>query len=253
MQENLRRSHTTVPMQATKLVVRRLLNGLARIITGTLLKVDADQLSRIPLQGPLLIIVNHVNFLELPTIYPRIPSDLGTGFSKVENWRNPIYRLLFSNWDMIPIDRDAIDVTAMRKGFDALDKGRILFITPEGTRSHDGRLQQGKPGVVLMATHNDAPIWPVACYGGEALMSNLKRLKRTEYHVAVGNPFWVVTGGIKVTGEVRQRIADEMMYQIAALLPSRYRGVYADISSATADFIRFAAPDQNNLLHLAAH
>lgn len=150
---------------------------------------------------------------------------------------------------MIPIDRDALDVTAMRKGFDALDKGRILFITPEGTRSHDGRLQRGKPGVVLMATHNNAPVWPVACYGGEVLMDNLKRLKRTEYHVAVGNPFWVVTDGIKVTGQVRQRIADEMMYQIAALLPARYRGVFADMRSATTDFIRFAAPDQNNLLH----
>ncbi len=73
-----------LPFQCRRpnMFVRRLFNGLARIITGTLLKVDADQLSRIPLQGPLLIIVNHVNFLELPTIYPRIPSDLGTGFSR---------------------------------------------------------------------------------------------------------------------------------------------------------------------------
>lgn len=236
-------------MKPAKRIVRRLLNGLARLITGALLKIDAEQLCRIPVHGPILIIVNHVNFLELPAIYPRIPSDLGTGFSKVENWHNPIYRLLFSNWDVIPIDRDAIDITAMRRGFAALDEGRILFITPEGTRSHDGRLQQGKPGVVMMAMHNGAPVWPVACYGGEAVMENLKRLRRTEYHIAVGNPFWVVTDGIKVTGAVRQRIADEMMYQIAALLPARYRGVYADVRSATTDFIRFAAPDQNNLLH----
>jgi 1-acyl-sn-glycerol-3-phosphate acyltransferase len=237
-------------MRPTKLVVRRLLNGLARLITGAILDVDAAQLDRLPLYGPLLIIVNHVNFLELPTIYPRIRSDLGIGFSKVENWANPIYRLLFNNWDVIPIDRDSIDITAMRKGFEALDQGRILFITPEGTRSHDGRLQQGKPGVVMMALHSGAPVWPVACYGGEAFIGNLKRLRRTEYHIAVGNPFRVDTRGERVTGAVRQRITDEMMYQMATLLPPQYRGFYSDITKATDDHLRFASPDQNNLPHL---
>ena len=250
MQAAHSRQRVTLPMRPTKLVVRRLLNALARLITGAILKVDAEQLDRLPLYGPLLIIVNHVNFLELPTIYPRIRSDLGIGFSKVENWANPIYRLLFNNWDVIPIDRDAIDVTAMRKGFEALDQGRILFITPEGTRSHDGQLQQGKPGVVMMALHNGAPVWPVACYGGEAFSDNLKRLRRTEYHIVVGDPFLVVTDGARVTGEVRQRITDEMMYQIAALLPPQYRGFYRDVTTATDDYLRFASPDQNNLAHL---
>jgi 1-acyl-sn-glycerol-3-phosphate acyltransferase len=232
------------------LVVRRMLNGLARAITGAILRVDAEQLVRIPLRGPLLIIVNHVNFLELPVIYPRIPSDMGTGFSKIQNWSNPIYRLLFNNWDVIPIDRDSFDISAMRKGFEALDQGKILFITPEGTRSHDGRLQLGKPGVAMMALHNNAPVWPVACYGGEAISANLRRLRRTEYHVVVGNPFQVVTGEARVTGAVRQSIADAMMYQIAALLPPQYRGAYTDVTAASEGYLWFPSPEQNNLLRL---
>jgi 1-acyl-sn-glycerol-3-phosphate acyltransferase len=234
-------------MKASKLIVRRIFNSLARTITGLICKVDADQLSRIPRIGPTIIIVNHVNFLELPIIYPRTPSDLGTGYSKVENWDNPIYKLLFDNWDVIPIEREAVDVTAMRKGMEALEAGRILFITPEGTRSHHGRLQRGKPGVVLMAERSNAPIWPVACYGGENVMENIKRLKRTDYHVKVGNPFHLDTGGVKVTSTLRQRIADEMMYQIAALLPPQYRGVYSDLEAATEQFLTFEPPDQSNL------
>lgn len=89
MQANLSQLPTTVHMQPTKLIVRRLLNGLARAITNTLLKVDADQLARIPLQGPLLIIVNHVNFLELPTIYPRIPATWGPGSPRSRTGRTP--------------------------------------------------------------------------------------------------------------------------------------------------------------------
>ena len=239
------------PMKPTKLLVRRVLNAIARFLTGLLLKVDAEQLKRIPLEGPIIIIVNHVNMLELPTIYSRIPSDLGTGFSKVENWDNPIFRLLFSNWDVIPIERDTVDMTAMRRGLQALDEGRILFITPEGTRSHDGRLQEGKPGVVMMALRSGAPVWPVACYGGEAFKANLKRLRRTEYHIAVGHPFRVSPDVEKVSGDVRRRITDEMMAQIAALLPPAYRGVYSDLDHATAEHLIFSSPEQNNLHHAA--
>ncbi len=233
-------------MKVTKFILRRALNALARFLTGVLLKVDADQLERIPLKGPIIIIVNHVNLLELPTIYTRIRSDLGTGFSKAENWNNVIYRVLFNNWDVIPIERDALDVSAMRKGFEALEKGRILFITPEGTRSHDGRLQEGKPGVVLMALRSGAPVWPVACYGGEAFFDNLKHLRRTEYHIAVGNPFRVEAHDVRVTGAIRRQIVDEMMYQIAVLLPPRYRGAYSDVDAATDDFLVFTSPGQHS-------
>ncbi|MGC9468565.1 MAG: lysophospholipid acyltransferase family protein [Anaerolineae bacterium] len=234
-------------MKPTKKLVRRVFNVLARTLTGLACEIHADDLARIPLKGPLILIVNHVNFLELPVIYPRIPSDLGTGFSKAENWDKPLYRLLFSNWDMIPINREAVDVTAMRRGLEALEKGRILFITPEGTRSHHGRLQEGKPGVVLIAERSGAPIWPIACYGGERFSENIKRFRRTDYHVVVGNPFHVRTHGVRVTGPVRQQIADEMMYQIAALLPPQYRGHYQDVGTATEVFLEFASPDDSNL------
>lgn len=230
-----------------KRLARFVINRVARGITGLVCKVDAGELARVPLVGPLIIIVNHVNFLELPMIYPRIRSNLGTGFSKTENWNSPLYRALFNLWDMIPIDRDRLDVSAMRQGLEALEDGKILFITPEGTRSHHGRLQEGKPGVVLIAERSGAPIWPIACYGGETFKENIKRLRRTDYHIKVGNPFVIDTRGVRVTSTVRQQIVDEMMYQIAALLPPQYRGAYSDIETATEIFLRFDNPAMSNL------
>lgn len=226
-----------------KKIVRVICNHTIKFLTNVLCKVDAAQLAKVPLVGPLIVIVNHVNFLELPMVYPRVPSDLGIGFSKEENWNSLLYRLLFAVWDVIPINRDEVDLTALRRGIEALEQGRILFITPEGTRSHHGRLQAGKPGVVMIAQRSGAPVIPIACYGGEKFTENLKRLRRTDYHIAVGQPFRVETNGVKVTRTVRQQITDEMMYQLAALLPPEYRGVYANMDAATQTYLRFDTPE----------
>ena len=39
---------------------------------------------------------------------------------------------------------------------------------------------------------------------------------------------------------VLRLIADEMMYQLAALLPEHYRGVYGDLSRMTTHYLQFA-------------
>jgi len=42
---------------------------------------------------------------------------------------------------------------------------------------------------------------------------------------------------VKVTSEIRQQIVDEMMYEIAKLIPEEYRGAYSDLSKATGKFL----------------
>jgi 1-acyl-sn-glycerol-3-phosphate acyltransferase len=79
----------------------------------------------------------------------------------------------------------------------------------------------------------------MANWGGERFLENLKRLRRTEFKIAVGRPFRINTHGERVGTVVRQRIADEMMYQVAALLPEKYRGVYCDLDRATQYYLDF--------------
>ncbi len=226
---------------------RSIVNTSVRALTNFLFHVDADDLKRIPLEGPLILIVNHVNLLELPMIYPRIRSNLGVGFSKEENWENLVYRLLFNFWNLIPISRDEIDITALRRGLEALENHRILFITPEGTRSHDGRLQRGKPGAAWIAQKSGVPVWPVACYGGENFREDLSKFRRPDYHIRVGDPFRVEVKQKRVTRKIRQEIVDEMMYQMAALLPLRYRGAYSDLSNASEQYLKFTGTRRNCL------
>ena len=101
-----------------------------------------------------------------------------------------------------------------------------------------------------MAQHSGAPLLPVACYGGEKFRSNIVRLKRTDFHIVVGQPFYLDTHGEAVIGAKRQQIADEIMYQLAALLPREYRGYYNDLSLATEQYLRFDPPSHSNLQRL---
>jgi 1-acyl-sn-glycerol-3-phosphate acyltransferase len=128
-------------------------------------------------------------------------------------------------------------MAAMRKSLDALEKGFILGIAPEGTRNKTGAMIKAQPGIVTLALHSKAPLLPMGNWGGESFLRNLKSLKRTDFAIRIGEPFRVNPRGERMTGELRQKIADEMMYKVAALLPERYRGVYSDLENATERYL----------------
>jgi len=162
-----------------------------------------------------------------------------TGFVKAENWEHPFFRWLFDLWGGIPLHRGEADMTAVRAGLAALEDGWMLTVAPEGTRTGDGRLRQGHPGIVIMALKSGVPILPVAYWGHEMFWQNAKRLRRTDFNLRVGRPFTLDPGSQRVTKEIRQQMADEIMFQIARLLPEAYRGYYSDLSQATEAYLKF--------------
>ncbi len=222
-------------MTFTYRVVTATIKGLTRLLC----RVHDDQLARVPERGPLILVSNHVNFLDAPILYTHLQPRPLAGFAKAETWDHPALRLLADLWGAIPLHRGEADTAALRQGLKALDDGRILGVAPEGTRSGDGRLQRGNPGIVLLALRSGAPLLPLAFSGAELFRSNLNRLRRTDFAIYVGQPFHLEAGGKKVTREVRQQMTDEIMYQLAALLPPAYRGAYSDVAGATQAYLRF--------------
>jgi 1-acyl-sn-glycerol-3-phosphate acyltransferase len=217
-------------------------------LTHVLCRVDAAQLNRVPTKGPLLLVSNHINFLDVPLFFTHLQPRPLVGFAKVETWDNPLLGSLFSLYGAIPLKRGEADTVALRHGLQALKAGYILGVAPEGTRSGHGRLQRGYPGIVTVAIRSQAPILPMACYGIEVFARNVKRLRRTDFHVVVGNPFHLNVDRCDVKRQVRQQITDEIMFQIAALLPPPYRGYYSDLNIATEKFLRFTLPYESNLI-----
>ena len=214
-----------------------LINFIIRVYTRITCRIDAPDLQKVPIQGPLIAISNHTGQIEVPLIFAHLQPRRVTGWAKIESWDNKFLNWVFTVWGMIPVRRGEADMHALKAAIRALENGYILGVAPEGTRNYNGILKRGLPGAVTLALHTGAPVIPIAHWGGENFMKNLKRFKRTDFHIRVGKSFRVETGGIKVTGEIRQQIVDDMMYELAKLLPEEYRGVYSDLDKATGKYI----------------
>jgi 1-acyl-sn-glycerol-3-phosphate acyltransferase len=206
-------------------------------ITGLICRIDDAQLVNVPTHGPLIIYTNHVNILEIPIIYTHLQPRHVHGLMLAERWNIPILNFVLDVTETIPLHRGEADIDAIHQGLECLQKGDILVIAPEGTRSHDGILQPAHPGVVVLALHSGAPLIPVVFYGAENYTENLSRLKRTDFHIRVGRPFHLDAGGEKVTRQVREKMMAEMMYQLASLLPEQYRGSYGEASEASTRYL----------------
>lgn len=229
-------------MQVVAWAVNTFIHGLLHLLC----RVDDKQVERVPLQGPLILVTNHINFLEVPVLRIHLRPRPIAGLAKAEAWNNPIIGFLFNLWGAVPVRRGESDIHALRQALSVLKEGFILAIAPEGTRSHHGRLQRGHSGVATLAMRSGAPVLPLVFYGGETFKRNFTHLRRTPFHIVVGNPF-CVKATRKATRETRQAIVDEIMYQLAALLPPAYRGVYSDLSRATETHLLFRPPLKSNL------
>lgn len=212
-------------------------NTMVKVGTSLMCRIDAPDLDKVPERGPLIAYSNHTGQIEVPIFYSHLQPRPVTGIAKVETWNSWFLRWVFDLWNAIPIRRGEADIEAMRKSLDSLRKGYILAIAPEGTRNKTGVLIKAQPGMVTLALRSGAPLLPVAHWGGETFSKNIKRLKRTDFHIRVGEPFKLDTSRERVTREVRQQMVDEMMYRLAALLPENYRGAYADLENATGDYL----------------
>ena len=202
---------------------------LVRFGIKILCHIDAPNIDQFPQKGPLIVISNHTGQLEVPVFFGQLAPRPITGWAKMEAWDNAFLNWLFDLWGLIPVRRGEADTSALRKAIKALNDGFIFGLAPEGTRNKTGRLIRAHPGAVMLATRSNAPILPLAHWGGEDFLKNLPRFKRTDFHIRVGKPFKLVVDGVKLTREIRQQIADEMMLRIAELMPSEYHGAYENV------------------------
>lgn len=230
--------------------MRRVVDALIAFLIHVLCRIETDGVPRLPDRGPLILVTNHINFLEVPLLYTIFRPRRIIGLAKSETWDNPVLRRLADLWEAIPIKRGLTDTTAFRRACEELARGSIVGVAPEGTRSGHGRLRRGSAGVVLLAAKSGAPIIPVAHHGGERFWKNLRSLRRTRVSVRVGKPFTLVEQGRRISREERVELADRVMLRIARLLPARYRGVYSDhvesAAGSNAPDAEGAGPDRQS-------
>lgn len=217
---------------------------ILKLLTTILCRIEVRQLDKVPPHGPLILVTNHVNILEIPILYTRLQPRPISGFFASYRLKSRWMTWLLNTLGGIPVHRGQPDRNALTLAADRIRAGDIFALAPEGTRSGDGRLGRGRAGVLVLALETGAPILPVAFWGSEHWQDNLKRLQRTPFEVAVGEPFVLELGTRTPDRALRQAATDEVMQQIAKLLPAQYRGEYAE-PAAEPRYLRFKGPGGN--------
>jgi 1-acyl-sn-glycerol-3-phosphate acyltransferase len=210
--------------------MKYLIRGLIRLIFNLIARVEVTGYENLPKDTSFVIATNHLGILDVPIAFYAL--DRWDMFVVIgEKWRDVgLFRWVGKHFNFIFIDRFNPDIKALRKIISLMEKNNILVIAPEGTRSRTGALIEAKPGVSYLATKLGRPIVPVGITGTEdkTILRNLKRLRRSYINVAAGQTFTLPPLPRENRDEVLKNYTDEIMCHIAALLPEKYRGVYAD-------------------------
>lgn len=210
--------------------------ALRNLIVPLFLRIEVRGLENVPRRGPLLVAINHCSFLDPILVGVYFPRDVAM-MSKTENFRHPLYGWLVRLYGAFPVRRGEADTQALKTALRLLRQGQAVLMAPEGTRSKDGSLQEGKPGTVLLALRSDAPVVPVAVWGARELWYNVARLRRTPVTLNVGPPLRLAPGG-KAGRERLESSTEELMRTLAALLPERLRGRYGQVKPKEVKTVR---------------
>jgi 1-acyl-sn-glycerol-3-phosphate acyltransferase len=203
---------------------------LCRVSLRALARVRVEGLEHLPDDGPVIIASNHISNADPPFIGGWLAPRLGrrpTFLAKAVLFKGPI-GVLIRSLGAEPVKAGGSDIDAYRLAKAILDRGGVMAILPEGTRSYDGVMGTPKPGVSLLATRTGAPVLPVGISGTDRLLGRGAVLPALGSRIVlrVGRPFQlVIAEGV----DRRAALADadaELMRRIAALVEPRHRGTW---------------------------
>ena len=207
----------------------RLVRAVARFVLSIIARIEI--IGRIDYQtGGFIITGNHVGRLEAFLVILLAERDdvvliLAETYKQYAFWRYVARKV-----DAIWINRFDADFAALRVVLKRLQNGEVLAVAPEGTRSPTESLLPGHPGAAYLAAKSGLPIIPIGIVGTEdrVVKQRLKRLRRLDITARVGAPYHLPPMPKAGRDAWLAEQTDEIMCQIAALLPPDHRGVYAD-------------------------
>ncbi len=201
---------------------------IVRFLYKHLTHVIIENEDQVPEEGHCIITLNHNSRIDFPALIEikRCDDIYAVAADKYRNF--PVFGKMINDADMIWIDRTKADFTAMKRAMNVLKDGKLLFLAPEGTRSRNGQMLQGKEGVVLMASKSRAPLVSLSITGTEAFMKDFLHFRKPVITLRFGPSYYLPAIDPDNREESLRSATDEVMCRIAAMLPERYRGYYKD-------------------------
>ena len=180
----------------------------------------------VPLQGPLLVVANHLSWYDPILLGVVLPRRVWF-FTKVEMFHWPIIGLGCRMTGQIPVHRGESDRAALEKGLTYLREGKALMVFPEGTVARQEQMLAAHMGAALLAIRSGAPVLPIAHTGTRRVLRSL-RFWFPRVDIKIGKPY-TLTLQERGSRKAQLQVAmEDMMTRIAAMLPEENRGAYGN-------------------------
>ena len=217
---------------------------MKRVLLGPLLRLvyrpSAENVEHVPKEASAILASNHLTVIDsffLPLVFERKISFLAK--SDYFTQRGPkgwAKRVFFGGTGQVSIDRSGgrAGEQALRTAVVVLERGELLGIYPEGTRSPDGRLYRGKTGVARMALEAKVPVIPIAMIGTAKMQPAgrvIPKIMRPGPSIRFGKPLdFSRYEGMENDRLVLRSITDEIMYELMELSGQEYVDIYAQVA-----------------------
>lgn len=152
-----------------------ILRGLAIVVFKICFAIKIEGKENIPCRGGVILASNHLSYLDPIVLGIFVPRRVNF-MAKEELFENLFFRWLIVKLGAFPIKRERIDRITYKKILNLLDKGQVVILFPEGTRSIDGRIGQLQAGTARIALKADVPLVPIIVRGTEKVLPRGKKL-----------------------------------------------------------------------------
>jgi 1-acyl-sn-glycerol-3-phosphate acyltransferase len=200
----------------------RTLRAWLRLPVTRFFSLHVEGAGHLPPRGPYIIAANHHNYLDGVVLGMAVPDPIAFIVMPGVYRATPLHRPFHDRIGSIPINLERPDVGGLRRALGALVGGAIVGIFPEGPFSVRGQLEQGLPGVGLLALRARVPVVPAAIQGTyEALRGRRFYLpRRCPVSVRFG-PARSFGADLEHGRPARAAVTRRIMDDIAALLARR--------------------------------
>ena len=131
-------------------------------------RLEVHGIKNVPQSGSFILASNHSSYFDPPALGCRLPRNLHY-FARDSLFFWPL-GLLIRNLNSIPVNRSQLDIATLKRVLKVLKGGDPLLLFPEGTRSADGNLGEGKKGIGLLLAKSQVDVLPARVTGGNKVL-----------------------------------------------------------------------------------
>ncbi len=164
------------------------LGRLQRMLYEQLLETRVTGKAYVPKSSRFIVAANHASHLDMGLVKHAL-GDWGPLLvalaAKDYFFDDPLRRAYFENFtNLVPMDRYGSVRESLRLAREVIQRGNILLIFPEGTRSESGVMKEFKPSIGYLALHNQVDVLPMFLAGTHDALPKGKLLPQRRHITA---------------------------------------------------------------------